>query len=93
MKDDYQQKLEAQLAEWDAEINKLKAKADKVEADAKIEYHNQMENLQARRQTLEKKLEELQQAGDDAWEDLKSGVENAWSEFEKAVKSAVSNFQ
>ncbi len=93
LKKSFQQKLEARLSEWDAEIEKLKAKADKVEADLKIDYYKQMGALQERRNAAKKKLEELRLAGDEAWEDLKSGVENSCAELGKAVKSAVSKFQ
>jgi hypothetical protein len=34
MKEAYEQKLQAQLDEWGAEIDKLKAKSDNAEADA-----------------------------------------------------------
>ena len=37
-KEAYIQKLHAKIDEWNADIDTLKAKADQVEADAKIEY-------------------------------------------------------
>ena len=44
MKEAYQQKLEAQLDEWTADINKMKAKADKADADAWEDLKAGMEN-------------------------------------------------
>ena len=38
MKEAYEKKLEAQMEEWSLEIDKLKAKADKAEADSQLEY-------------------------------------------------------
>lgn len=71
MKKAYEEKLQAQLDEWNAEIEKLKAKADKAEADAKIEYYEQIEKLREQQQEAQAKLNELRRAGEDAWEDLK----------------------
>jgi archaellum component FlaC len=93
MKEKYEQKLQAQLDEWDAEINKLKAKADKAEADAQLEYYKQIEELRSMQETANEKLNELKEAGDDAWEDLKAGIESAWDSLGNALKSASSRFQ
>ena len=45
MKEAYEQKQQAQLNEWDAQIKKLKAKADMAEADAQFEYYKQIKEL------------------------------------------------
>ena len=92
-KDEYVQKLHAKLDEWSAEIDKLQAKADKTSAESRIEYQNQVKNLQQRRRETEKKLDELRSAGEGAWEDLKAGAELAWGAMEEAVKSARSKFK
>ena len=44
-------KLQAQLDEWSAEIDKLKAKADKAEADAQLEYYKEIEELRSMQET------------------------------------------
>jgi uncharacterized coiled-coil DUF342 family protein len=92
-KDEYVQKLHAKLDEWSAEIDKLKAKADKAGAESRIEYQNQIKNLQQKRREAEKKADELRSAGEGAWEDLKVGVQLAWDSMEEAVKSARSKFK
>ena len=73
-RDAYVQKLKAQLDEWNADINKLEAKADQAEVRAKIEYHKRIADLRARRKEVEDKIGELQQAGEGAWEDLSRGL-------------------
>jgi hypothetical protein len=45
MKEAYQKKLQAQLDEWNAEIEQLKAKADKAEAESQLEYYKKIEEL------------------------------------------------
>ena len=42
----YEEKLEAQLKEWSAQVALLKAKADNARADAKIEYYKIVDTLQ-----------------------------------------------
>jgi hypothetical protein len=86
MKEAYQQKLEAQLAEWNVAIDKLKAKADKAEAEAQIEYYKQIEDMQVKQEAAREKLTELKEAGEGGWEDLKVGLENTWNSLGDAVK-------
>ena len=93
MKEAYEKKLQAQLNEWGAEVDKLKAKADKAEADTQLEYYKKIEELRAMQVDANKKITELKEAGDDAWEDLKAGIESAWHSLENALKSAVSRFK
>jgi uncharacterized coiled-coil DUF342 family protein len=92
-KDQYVQKLHTKLDEWNAEIDKLKAKADKAGADSRVEYQKQIKNLQEKRQTAEKKMAELRSAGEGAWKDLKTGAQKAWDSMEEALKSARSKFK
>lgn len=93
MKETYEQKLKAQLDEWGAEIDKLKAKADGEEADIQLEYYKKIEELRTMQASATNKLSELKDAGDDAWEDLKAGIDSAWDSLGNAVKSAASRFK
>lgn len=92
-RDEYIRKMQAKLEEWNAEIDALTAKADKVTADVKNEYNEQIESLKAKQAAARQKIEELQQAGEGAWEDLKSGIELAWSAIGEAIDSARSRFK
>lgn len=92
-KDAFVQKLHAKLDEWNAEIDMLKAKADKAEADSQAEYHKQIEVLREKRKDAESKIRDVVEAGDGALEDLKSGVQGAWDSMEEALKSARSKFK
>ena len=93
MKDAYIQKIEAQLEEWKSEIDKIKAKADKADADAKLEYYEQIEKLRTKQQAAQEKFTQLKNAGEDAWEDLKAGLELAGVSLAEALKSASSRFK
>jgi predicted RNase H-like nuclease (RuvC/YqgF family) len=92
-RDAYVQKLKAQLDEWNADINKLEAKADQAEVRAKIEYHKRIADLRARRKEVEDNIGELQQAGEGAWEDLKQGLENSWEILKISFTKAKSEFE
>lgn len=89
----YQEKLEAQLAEWDARLDLIKAKAKGLEGEAKIEYENQLQALQHQRQEALARLKDLRRRSELAWEDLKDGTERAWGELGKAMESFASRFK
>jgi hypothetical protein len=89
----YEEKLDAQLEEWNAQIALLKARADKARAEARIEYNKTIEALQKLQDEAGAKLHELKTAGDEAWEDLKTGAEKAWDEVKAAFHSAASKFK
>jgi putative heme iron utilization protein len=93
MKKEYEVKLQAQLDEWSAEIDRLKAKAEGEKADKKIQYYEEIDKLKAMKKNAEEKLTELKNASDDAWEDLKAGIDSAWISFGDALKSAGSRFK
>jgi len=92
MKETYEKKLEAKLEEWNADIDKLKAKVDSAEVDAQLEYYKQIEELRTKQEEVKNKLDELKEASDDAWEDLKAGIDSAWDSLSSSIKSAFSRF-
>jgi hypothetical protein len=92
-KEAYREKLEAQMREWSAKIDLLKARADQAEAEAKIEYRNRIEDLRKKREVLQEKLSELQKASDAAWKDIKTGAERAAADLRDALQSAFSKFK
>jgi phage tail tape-measure protein len=89
-KEAYAQKLQIQLDEFSAEIDRLKARADKAEEPW---HQQQVEMLQEKHRQAREKLGELRDAGDDAWEDMKEGISTAWNAVGKAVKSAAQRFE
>jgi hypothetical protein len=67
----YEEKFDAQLKEWSAQIVLLNAKADKAKAEVKVEYYKTIENLQGKQDAARTKFLELRTVGDDAWDDIK----------------------
>lgn len=90
---EYIRKATAKLDQWDAEIDKMKAKVAEAEADTKIEYQKQLDELRAQRDDAEAKLDEIADASDDAWEDAKAGFDKAWDDISAAFEKAMSRFR
>jgi len=89
----FQQKLEAQLKEWDAKLEKLKAKARDAKAEIRAEFEVQLEALAGERAVAQEKLQELRRHGEWAWEDLKDSAEQTWSELREAIERSASLFK
>src|SRR5262245_51919040 len=81
--------IQAELAALEPEIEALKNKAGKAEADAR----KLISELKARRKMLKEKLSELKHASGGAWEDVKTGTTRAWEELRPALQSAISKFK
>ena len=89
----YEEKLDAQLKEWNAQLALLKAKAENAKADAKIDYYKTIDTLEHKRDKAKTKLQELKTAGDEAWESVKAGAEKVWAEVQTAYHDATSKFK
>ena len=89
----FQQKLEAQLKDWDAKLDELKVKALEAKAELRADYEKQIDTLSGKRTVAQAKLQELRLRTEDAWEDLKGGTERAWDEMRKALDQVASRFK
>jgi len=89
----YEETLDTQVDEWNAQIDLLRAKADTIRAEVKIEYCKTIEALQRKQNDAKAKLGELKTSGDEAWEELKTGAENAWADVKTAYHDASSMFK
>lgn len=93
MKDEYVRKMHSKLDQWSSEIDALAARVNQAGAEARAEYHQQIEALRSKRDEARERLAELQQSGEGAWEDMKAGVEIAWAAIGEALDSARSRFK
>ncbi|MFA4885378.1 MAG: hypothetical protein WC601_06345 [Desulfotomaculaceae bacterium] len=90
---EYQGKMEAQLSEWGAELDKLADRADKAKADTKQGYHDQIEALRSKHASMNAKLQELKTSSDDAWGDLKEGLDHSWDQVKDTFTKAIARFK
>lgn len=89
----YQQKKQAQLDEWKADVDKLKAKASGVSADTQLELNKQVEALEGKIGKGQTKLGEIADASGEAWESIKQGVESSWASMKSAFSDAEAKFK
>ena len=89
----YLKKIEDRFEDWSREIGKLMDKADKVEADAKILYREQLKVLHSRQEVARERIEELRNAGSRNWGKFKEGVEGSLDDLKKAVDNAISKLK
>ncbi len=92
-RDEYVEKAKARLDQWNAEIEKLQAKAKEARADAEIEYDKQIAEMRTRRDEAEQRLKELREAGDHAWKDVKEGLDRAWDSLSESFEKARRHFK
>lgn len=92
-RDLYLEKINAQVEQYSAKLAGMRGKAAEVQADMKLEYLNQVEKLEGKRDGLKEKYEQLKKSSESSFEDLKEGTENAWNELKEAVTKAAENFK
>lgn len=89
----YQQKKQAQLDAWKADIAKLKAKTSMASADAQIKINEHIRTLEHEFDKNKAKLTELKKSADEAYESMKIGVESAWDKLADTVNDAKEKFK
>jgi DNA phosphorothioation-dependent restriction protein DptG len=92
-RDLYLEKINAQVEQYSAKLAGMRGKAAEIQADMKLEYLNQVEKLEGKRDGLKEKYEQLKESSESSWEDMKEGTENAWNELKEAVAKAAENFK
>lgn len=92
-KDLYRQKYQAQLDEWKAEIDKLKARAKGAQADAQLDLNRRIAELEDLARAAGDKLTELSHSSQEALASVKKGVESAWSTLKQSLHEAADKFR
>jgi hypothetical protein len=89
----FQQKLEAQLKEWDLKLAALTAKTQGAKAKIRSRIESEIEVLSTKRAAAQTTLRELRERTEGAWEDLKTVAEKTWEEMHEALDRVVSRFK
>lgn len=82
----YKQKVEAQIHEWSAKLDVLKAKSEKLTVQAKLEMQPSIDAVHAKYDTAKAKLDKIGAATDDTWDEIVKDVDHAWNDFKAAVE-------
>ena len=91
-REQYIDKLKAQLDEWNAEVAKWEAKSRSAQADMRIEYEKQLDAFRHQRDQALEQMRKVQAATGDAWTDLVRGADDAWAKMREAFERASSHF-
>lgn len=83
----YLDKSNAQLKEWGLKIEVIKAKMEHGSAEARIQFHRQMDTWQEKESALKVKLEEFRNATADNFEVAKAGAQSVWNEVTTLMSS------
>lgn len=90
---EYQQKIEQQIATWRTELEHLQEKAKTVSEEKRQDYTEAIEKLRERKQELKGRYAEVKEASDGAWGDLKAGFDLAMKSLGEAIDSAKERFK
>ena len=90
--DMYKKEVRANLDVLKADVAKLKAQAEKVEAEQRSRFFQYIEELDENRETIARKLDELKDAGGKARDDIERGLKEAWDRLAIAKKAAEARF-
>lgn len=92
-RDDYIEKLKAQLDHWNAEVTKWEAQAKGAKAEAQVRYAKELDVLRAQRELARYNLKLLEGASATAWVELRKGADEAWDRMQAAVAAARAHFE
>ncbi len=92
-RDEYLEKFKAKLDEWNADIDKLEARAREAQADARAQYESQLKALREMRDDALEQYSQVQNAAVDAWDTMAQGAEKAWQSWMEAFDDARSKFK
>ena len=82
---EYVAKMETQLKKWDADVDALAAKGEKVSADARAAYYAQIKDLRASRAVAQKTFQDIRAASESARVQMQAGMEATWEAMQKAL--------
>ncbi len=84
----YKQKYEAQMHEWSAKLDGMKAQSEKLTAQTKLAMKPHLDAAHAKLEAAKAKLEAIAGATDDKWNDVVKDADHAWSDFKAAAEGA-----
>ncbi|HSW35046.1 MAG TPA: hypothetical protein VLH18_00395 [Candidatus Limnocylindrales bacterium] len=92
-KESYRRKMQEQLDEWIAELDKLRKKAESAGADAVKNLPEQLKVLENKIEEGAEKIKELAEMNEEAFESLRAGFDSAWQSLSAGFKEAKTKFK
>ena len=91
-RDEYVQKLKAQIDQWNAEASRWEDKAKQGQAGMKAEYERQIGNFRAKSEEAMAELRRVQTASADAFAEMMRGADTAMRGMQEAFERARRSF-
>lgn len=88
-RDEYVQKLKAQIDQWNAQLKKWESASEEV----KNKYLQQLDEAQVRRDDAIAELKRIQGASAEAWTQMMKGADNAFKEMRESFERARQAFE
>ncbi|HEY4120133.1 MAG TPA: hypothetical protein VGM56_19850 [Byssovorax sp.] len=84
----YKQKYEAQLKEWGAKLVGLKAQADKLTAQAKLDVLPHVDAAHAKLEAVKARVGDIASTTEDKWDAVVGELDHAWVDMKASAEGA-----
>jgi predicted nucleic acid-binding Zn-ribbon protein len=91
-RDQYVAKIKSQIDDMNAQLDKLAAKSKSAKKEMQAKYKQEMADLRAQSSKASAKLDELKNAGDDAWESMVAEMDKIGDAFKHSYNYFKSQF-
>ena len=91
-REEYIDKLTARLKKWDADISKLEEKAENAKTDIKEKYIEKIDELRAKKESIQHKTRDFREANEEALGSVKESIENSLTNLTNAINDAFAKF-
>ena len=88
----WQKSYSDKLSEFDKQLADLKAKSAQAGDRARSEWSRALSQLEQKKESAARTLEQFKNAGADRWQELKTNAETAFADLEKSFKDTLSRF-
>lgn len=92
-KDEYINNLAAELKNWSAQIDLLTTKTESATTHMRSLYIQELNDLHDKQDKATEKMEELREAGGEAWETAKVTADKVWDDLRLGLASASAKFK
>jgi len=85
--------MKDRLDQLDEQIEEMKHKGEKMDAEARKEYENRLHDLRDKRREAKRMINDLHAASEDKWQQLKDETEHAWKALGNSFNYFKSHFK
>jgi chromosome segregation ATPase len=85
--------MAAKLEKLDARLAQLHSGLESKGEQVRGRYGEELAKLKAERESLQRQMSNIKEAGAEAWKDMRSGLEKGYKELNKAMDGAWKHFR